>query len=290
MYIENEFKKVITLDGVEEYRGNCFDFLENIITQFISDKKMFSLEDFSAICYDEYLLNTACHKDIFITVYLEINEPLNYKPSKKKIKSDDKIRFPELYYDLDKILEDLYNLSIKNLDNNNLIWHDTTAIYIKSTVLIDDSTTEYIYFKIIPALTYYNKNNARGVMYRFNGGIEIEYPALSIENFNKKNSDTKDVFRQIVAVFKHIILLDEKTNTVPKEIIEILLYNAPNALFKNTSKDTLLSIINYLRNNSVKNFKTMDEEDFAFTSIYRSMSPIYVKHILKIIEKYLTNN
>ena len=37
----------------------------------------------------------------------------------------------------------------------------------------------------------------------------------------------------------------------------------------------------------MKSFKTIDEQDFAFSSIYRSMSVFYTKNILKIIERYL---
>lgn len=290
LFIENELRKVESIAGIEEYRENSIDFLGEILSQFVADKKMFNLEDFSAIVYDEHVLNTACHKDIFTTIYLEINEISNYKPNDKKIKKDDKIRFPELYYDLNKILEELYNLFIRNLDSNNLVWYDDNSLYVKTTVLLNDNETIVLYFRIIPTLIYYNKNNARGLMYKFNGGVEIEYPLLSIDNFNKKNKATKDIYRQIVVMFKNIILQDKKVTRLPKEIIEILLYNAPNELFKDTSKRTLLSIINFLRNNSIKNYKTIDEEDFAFTSPYRSMSPIYVKHILKVIEKFLITN
>lgn len=291
LFIENELKKIVALDGIDEFRDNCINFLGEILVQFVEQNKMFNLDDFTAIIYDEYTLNTPCHKDIFTTIYLEINEISNYKPDKKTKKKDDKIRFPELYYDIGKILEDLYNLAIKNLNSNNIVWHDNNALYIKSTELINESETNYIYFKIIPSLIYYNKNNARGLMYKFNGGVEIEYPLLSLDNFSKKNEDTKGLYRDIIVMFKNIILKEDKNTTkLPKEIIEILLYNAPNGLFKDTSKQTLLSIINYLRNNGIKNYKTIDEQDDAFASPYRSMSPIYVKHILKVIEKYLLSN
>ena len=74
---------------------------------------------------------------------------------------------------------------------------------------------------------------------------------------------------------------------MPSEIIETILYNVPTQIFINDSYDNMIKIINYIRNMSLKEIKTLDEEDFALTSIYRSMSPFYVKHINKIIEKYL---
>ena len=49
----------------------------------------------------------------------------------------------------------------------------------------------------------------------------------------------------------------------------------------------MIKIINYVRNMSLKEIKTLDEQDYALTSKYRAMSAFYVKHIIKIIEKYL---
>jgi hypothetical protein len=89
-------------------------------------------------------------------------------------------------------------------------------------------------------------------------------------------------------MFKNIILKDNKIKDLPFEIFETILYNVPNGMFIDDSKQTMLNIINFIRNNPIKNFKTIDEQDYAFSSIYRSMSLFYVKHITKQIEKYLS--
>ena len=64
-------------------------------------------------------------------------------------------------------------------------------------------------------------------------------------------------------------------------------YNVPNEMFKDTRQGTLINMINYIRNNSIREFKTLDEQDLAFVSQYKSMSLIYVKHATKLIEKQL---
>lgn len=288
MYISNELKVVNNKQFNEEIRSNFIDILEFVIEKIIKDKNVFELDNFYARYYDEFELKTNCHENIYNTLYLELNQPLNFKTSKKikKYHKKDKIKFPELYYSLDYFLLDLYNTMLTTLDGNNIVWRDEYSVCVKSTVNIDDKPYEY-YFRIIPCISYYNTNDARGQMYRKNNGVEIEYVDDAIINFNKKNEETNDLYRQTILIFKNLILKEKNIDALPKEIIETMLYNVPNELFKNDTLDNMINIINYVRNNSIKQFKTLDEQDLAFVSIYRSMSLLYVKHITKIIEKNL---
>ncbi len=288
MYIANELKILNNTQYNEHVRDNMLYILEDIVCNVICDKNVFELNNFYARYYDEFELKTNCNEEIYNTIYLEINQPLNYKPTKilKKSVKSKKLQFPDLYYKLEDILEDLYIMTIKTMDSNHIIWKDEYSVCIKASININDENHDY-YYRIIPCLTYYNSNNVRGQMYKKNGGIEIEYIDTAIDNFNKKNELTKDKYRQTILIFKNLLLKEKNITTLPKEIIETMLYNVPNEMFKDDSKSTMINIINYIRNNSVKQFKTIDEEDQAFVSIYRSMSLIYVKHITKIIEKQL---
>lgn len=294
MYIANELKKLEPMKDLKTIRENFMGILYNVVTEFISDKTMFSIDNFSGVYYDEFSIKTNCSKDIFNTIYLEIDQPLNYKIIDSKIKkktiNKDKIIFPELYMPLETITDSMYDLFINNMDQNNIIWQDQYSINVKAIVNDDSGETINYYFKVIPCITYFNKNNKHGVMYKKNNGIEIEYPELSIKNFNKKNKSTKSTYRDIILIFKNILLKQKNIMSLPKEIIEIILYNVPDKMFVNDTKTTLINIVNYMRNNSIKNFTTIDEQDLAFVSIYRSLSHIYVKHILKLIEKYLALN
>ena len=286
MYIANELKVVNNKQYDVDIRENVLDILYTLISDIIASKRAFDISDFDLEYYDEFELKTNCHEDIFNTIYISINQPNNYKPLKKIPRDKDKIIFPELYYTLDEFKKDLHAELVTNLDSNNIIWMDEYSVCLKATVNKDDAQYDY-YFKMIPCLTYYNQNNVKGQMYQKNGGIEIEYIDLAKDNFKKKNDLTGDLFRQTILIYKNLLLKEKNITTLPREIIETFVYNVPNDMFVDDSKRTMINIVNYIRNNSIKLFKTIDEQDYAFTSQYRSMSPIYVRHITKVLEKQI---
>lgn len=286
MYIANELKVVNNKQYDADIRETVLDILYTLISDIIASKRAFDISDFDLEYYDEFELKTNCHEDIFNTIYISINQPSNYKPLKKIPKDKDKIIFPELYYTLDEFKKDLHAEFVANLDSNNIIWMDEYSVCLKATVNKDDAQYDY-YFKMIPCLTYYNQNNVKGQMYQKNGGIEIEYIDLAKDNFKKKNDLTDDLFRQTILIYKNLLLKEKNITTLPREIIETFVYNVPNDMFVDDSKHTMINIVNYIRNNSIKLFKTIDEQDYAFTSQYRSMSPIYVRHITKVLEKQI---
>jgi len=297
MYIANELKILNQPFELEPIKESFMDILYKVIAEFFKDKNMFSADDFTFYTLDEHILNTDCNNDIFTCIYIDINQPNNYKydtKKSKKINSSKKRKsyeIPNLFLSLSDIKKGIYENCIKHFDNNNIIWMDKYSICIKSTVLWDNNIKINYYFKITPAFTYYNDNNVRGIVYYNNNDIQIEYPESFYKNFNIKNELTKDMFRQLVVIFKNIILLEEKTiETIPSEIIETLLYNVPNNMLKSDDKASLINIINFIRNNPLSQFKTIDEQDYAFASVYRGMSGIYSKHILKIIERYLSRS
>lgn len=296
MYIANDLKVTKPNLEMDNIRQVFIDNLEQVIEKFFSDKTMFSSEDFTFYVLDEHILETNCHKDIFTCIYVEINQPNNYKPNLKKNKklfnkkdSEIKYNIPNLYIPLSEIRKGIHDTCLKHFDNNNIVWLDKFSICIKSSVLFEDNTTKLdYYFKIIPALTYYNENNVRGLVYYNGKDIQIEYPEQFYLNFMDKNKKTKDKFRQIVLILKNILLKDKDCQRLPSEIIETLVYNVPNSMLKSDDKNSLINIINFIRNNPIRDFKTIDEQDYAFSSLYRSMSALYSKHITKIIEKTLT--
>ena len=286
MYIANELKVVNNKQYDADIRENVLDILYTLISDIIASKRAFDISDFDLEYYDEFELKTNCHEDIFNTIYISINQPSNYKPLKKIPKDKDKIIFPELYYTLDEFKKDLHAEFVANLDSNNIIWMDEYSVCLKATVNKDDAQYDY-YFKMIPCLTYYNQNNVKGQMYQKNGGIEIEYIDLAKDNFKKKNDLTDDLFRQTILIYKNLLLKEKNITTLPREIIETFVYNVPNDMFVDDRKRNMINKVNYIRNNSIKLFKTIDEQDYAFTSQYRSMSPIYVRHITKVLEKQI---
>lgn len=288
MFIENELKVLNNTQLDYDLREDFLEILRAIINEIISDKQAFSIEDFNLQYFDEFTLKTNCHENIYNTVYIEINQPSNFKPQKiiSKVSKKPKLSFPELYYSLEEFKDDLFTMLVSNLDSNNIMWKDNYSVCLKTTINIEDKPYDY-YFRIIPCITYFNENNVRGQMYKKNEGIEIEYITSARKNFEKKNKQTKDVFRQTILIFKNILLREKNIKDLPREILETMCYNVPNEMFKDTKQGTLINMINYIRNNSIKEFKTLDEQDLAFVSQYKSMSLIYVKHATKLIEKQL---
>ena len=292
MFIANDLKKLTDIENIDTYRENFVNILFSTVETYIEDKSMFYIDNFSAIYCDEYSLRTNCHSEIFSTIYLAIDQPLNYKEIKIKsnnARKEQKVEKPELYLTLEKIREDLIIILASKLDSNNIIYPTKYGFILRSSIE-SNGKTQVLFFNVLPCLIRYNSNNNMGIMYYSNSDIQIEYPDMLINNFNKKNKQTKDLYRQLVVMFKNILLLDEKIETLPSEIIETILYNVPNELFINDNIDTLLNIVNFIRNHNLKDFNTIDEQDKAFTSRYRSMSSIYVKHILKKIENYIVKN
>lgn len=292
MYIANELKNLVPLENIVEVRESYIENIFLVIEKFFADKTMFSMNDFTIHVLDEYVLDTNCNKDIFSTIYLEIDQPLNYKPStkKKSLSKKDKYQIPEMYIKLSEIKRGLFETLGKHFDNNNIIWEDKYGVCLKSVLTKDENTSQSYYFRLIPSFTYYNKDNVRGLVYYHNNDIQIEYPEQFFKNYAKKNKQTKDMFRQTVLIFKNILLKEKSINRLPSEIIETLVYNVPNEMLINDDRQSIINVVNFIRNNPLRSFKTIDEQDYAFSSLYRSMSIMYCKHILKIIENYLTKS
>lgn len=291
MYIPNELKVVKELPYHNDIINNMIDIIFDVVATYFDDKEMFVADNFTLYHLDEYALGTNCHTPIFATFYLEIDQPLNYRPKlKPKSLKHNKFDIPDLYLPLSDIRTGLHDEFVKYLDGNNLIWRGDNSINIKSSVKHEDNTVCDYYFKIIPCLTYYNNDNVRGIVYYSGNDIQIEYPDKFRTNYDNKNKQTKNKYKDIILILKNILLCEKDINTLPSEIIETLVYNVPNQFLLSDNKDSLLKIINFIRNHSLKEFKTIDEQDYAFASIYRGMSPYYCKHILKIIERYISKN
>ena len=132
-----------------------------------------------------------------------------------------------------------------------------------------------------------NDDNVSGVIYYTNDKIltEIEYPKLSIRNFKAKNKSTNDLFRQTVLLFKKIFMYEKQEKSLPFEIFEILLYSVPNNMFVDLKPESLLKIVEHIKKCGIQTSKTIDQQQEAFKSKYKSLSSIYASMAIKKIEK-----
>lgn len=264
-----------------------------IFIDIIKNRQMFSEDNFKFYYYDEFILDTAVGKNNIATLYVEINQPDNISKiinnSTQKSNSKNKIVAPDLHFSLSAMREELYNASIKRFNKDTLIWNEKYSVNYAHNIQSDDGTINTYYFKVIPCITYKNLNNVNGIMY-YNENkslIEIEYPKLSVLNFNLKNKITNGLYKDFVIMFKNIFMFEKKVNELPFEIFEIILYNVPDEIFIDKTIETFYKIINYVRNFNIKDYQSLDKQDYAFTSQTKSLSVIYAGHVIKKVSSYL---
>ncbi len=277
----------------------CNDFkltMQDFFNRIFEDKEMFSNNNFSFYYYDEYTLNTPTFLSPFATLYIEINQPNNYKPvisakNKSKASKQENI-VPELYLTLKEIKSALFETSVANMYDNVLIWQDKLSVNYAINEYDENNNKITYYFKVIPCLTYKNENNINGVLYYDDAGswAQIEYPKLSILNFKNKSKQTNGIFSDYVVMFKNFFMMQKKEKELPSEIFETLLYNVPNDCFEDYSVKNIYNVINFMKNYSIKDYKSLDEQDYAFTSKYKSFSLLYGAHAIKQLEKFIKLN
>lgn len=296
MFLANEYKSIID----NKYQDHAKIYFQNTITEavnkvLIDNTEMFNPEDFKIHFFDEFETKTNTCDVTYITAFLEINQPNNYKlegvKKKKKLlpflKDDNRVKAPNLYLTLQYIKDALMDELLLHYDNNTLFWQDRYSVRMKMVAMFEETKADTFYLRLIPCLSYTNTDKQHGVLYYNNDRklVEITYPELAIKNFNKKNKATKDLYRQYVVIFKNVYLKNSDATDLPPEMFETILYNVPDELFKDDKQSSILKVLNYLRNCNMKYFKSLDEQDNVFTSEYKSLSILYAKHVIKIIEK-----
>ena len=286
----NEMNKVVLKPNIKEYHNTLKEHINYVVRNEFKDSKIFSDKNIRLYYYDEYTLNTNVIEDTYATLYVEFESKNNIKQNEQTKPSKRKkiIDLPNYYLDLKDIRTRLYESLINYFDENTLFWLDKYSIRIITNVAISDEETKNYQYRIIPCFSYVNENGIKGIIYYDNNRneIEVEYPKRSIENFKEKNVETNGAYRDAIVIFKNIYCKSQKiVDYLPSEIFEIILYNVPNHLFKENINQSIFGILNYIRNNSIKNYLTLDEQDNAFTSKLKSMSYLYAKKVISIIEK-----
>ena len=284
----NNYLNVTDTINYKYVKENLIALTRSMVADYFADKPMFNDKNFKYYYYDDFIFDTNNSQNNYITLYVEINQPRNVKEiqDKKFTKKDKNIK--DLHLTLAEIKNGLFEQCVLNFDNSTLIWQEQYSINLSVNEVVDYQKVNYL-IRIIPCFTYVNENNASGVIYYNNdlNRIEIEYPLLSIKNFNAKNKRTNGLYYYYDILIKNIFLAERKENNIYFEIFETLLYNVPDKLFVDESINTLMSIINFLRNNNIKDYKSIDEQDCAFTSKYKSFSILFANHALKEIEKHI---
>lgn len=287
MYLAKSFLRV-EQDEISAFdRENFINIIGELLPNFFADKKMFTKETLSLYYYDEFTIKTCVTEQSASTLYLEINQPENIKEWKKK---ENRHTYPTLYYPLNSLRNDLYDFFLENFDENTFIWKDSYGINFSINIYDEElEDIRNVNFRIIPCMTYKEDDKESGVLY-FNEksrDLVIEYPKFAIKKFKEKNKKCLGLYKDYCIIFKNIFKIIKSEKVLPSEIFETILYNVPDLFFENYSLDCLKKIMNYIRNSNIINYKSIDEQDFAFVSSYRPFNIIYAKHAIKKLENYI---
>lgn len=273
---------------VDVFTDGFYDQLSKLVKEYFMDKPSFS-KAISMYRYDEYLLNTAAASSASATIYIEIDAPLNYKLSakgKEYTYNHDNLKVPALYLPLKTIKDNLYNIMVNSFDSNCTIWKSRYSIMLSTYVEDEDEIKTFYTFNIIPCLTYRNRNGVKGVMYYndYNSEVNVDYPKQSIINFRIKEKQTEGKLTKAVKALKQTYMKLAKETRLPTEIYEIICYNVPNEIIM---KEDLTEMIKYLSKVNLKEFKSIDEQDLALATRNRVISAVYVKHVIKTLERLI---
>ncbi len=274
-----------------EYYENCKDWITDVAIEAIdnvfADKPMFNLNDIAYMILDDYELGTNTCSFTPIRLYLAINQPKNIKSEENK-KNWFKKKNPlikNLHLTLDEIKDQLFKSLINILDSSCLIYNNSLSIEIWKTEEFENETKTSLHFEIIPCLQF-EETGDDVIYYNKSKSIIVKEDLINtMQNFNNKNKETNNLFSEFVLIFKNLYLQQDNKKQLPALLFETILYNVPNSYFEDNSTNTLFNIINFIKNFDLKNYKTIDENDFAFTSKTTPFSIFYAKHILKTIEK-----
>lgn len=289
----NEMKKIVVKPDHNDYLEIIKNHVKTIIENEFADSQIMQSSNLKFYYYDEYVLETNVIENTYATLYIEINSKNNIKELNNKPKKNNKFIVPNYYFELKDIKTRLYEAMLNYFDENCLFWLDKYSIRAIFNIAISSDETKNYQVRFVPCFNYINEQGASGVIYFDDkkNEIEVEYPNRSIVNFKEKNIETNGAFREAVVIMKNIYRKSQQiTEYLPFEIFEILLYNVPNNLFKINFNQSVLGILNYLRNKNFKEFESLDNQDKAFTSRLKSLSLLYAKKVINIIEKYIQKN
>lgn len=265
--------------------NNFKSVIDDIVLEYFEYKEMFENKDISTYYFDEFKFRTNVCLDTCATLYLEINQLSNIKSFKPNAVVQDR------YLTLKKIKDDIMDKSVEFFDSNTLIWQDKYSVNYAINVYDDDDNKVTHYFRVIPCFTQTNENNTSGVVYYTNDKVlvEQEFPKISIRNFKMKNRATNDLYRQYVLLFKNAYKLEKNEKNLPFEIFEILLYNVPDSYFTDFEINTINKILNYIKSCGIAISKTIDQQQDAFKSKYKSLSSLYASMVIKTLIKLFSN-
>lgn len=187
------------------------------------------------------------------------------KKSLKKIKKEEvKLLKIENYNILNffkdfqiQLSKQLYTTTVISISSNciKIVGHDEFGIEINIYPVFRDAQN---------SIRIYNTRNKKESIVDFKNRYQ---------NFDNKNFRTKNIYKLIVRIFNNIYYNTYKI--VPNQIyIESLLYNVPDEYFSLNFYNSILLIVNFLKNCDMQNFVSIcDQDKLLFNETLNNVSP-----------------
>ena len=114
----------------------------------------------------------------------------------------------------------------------------------------------------------------------------VNYPKLHYENGVEKNKGTNQWYKPTIRMFKNArtYLIDRgeaPQNLAPSYFLESLLYNVPDSKFGGTFQDTFYSVINWLLEADLSEFRCQNEQLALFGNSPEQWSEEGARHFLE---------
>ena len=266
---------------------NVKEIFEQLVADYLKDNPLFSQNSVSVYYYDSYSFQTNVSQPSILQLYVEFNEPKNVKSTTietGKTESTDVVE--ELHLSLAQIKEDFYNIALTVFNEQIYVGKTRHGVLLQQT---DAQGNTQFFVNVIPCLTYKNQNEKKGVLYYSDYGkqVVIDYPTLTLHNWNVKNKQTNGSLTQYAVLFKNLYMKQKKVEQLPTEMFETIVYNVPNNLLKEVTFANAKQIISYLKSVKIREMISIDEQDKVFTTRYRAFSWLYAKYAIKNIAKQL---
>ncbi len=283
-YINTFAKQIDT-----QYVDNAYEYVCNILNTAIDElcKKRPIIADYETEIVNEcatFSENSKSSLDIFLSIkspqlelsVLKLNNNIlkkvnlrfknawhaTMKPKNKrrwfnffkkdKKKKDDEISNKNLTINNDKynIINfevDLVSEMAKNLTEQTQLYVNNYGITILGEEEIGMNVNIYVTFQNGEELKIFNSNEYRLTTIDFGSRMQ---------NIESKNNATNYAFRTILRIFNGMFanLMNYKLNQI---FIESILYNCPDELFKGTTYQAFLKIVNYINISNYQNFKSI---------------------------------
>lgn len=179
------------------------------------------------------------------------------KHNKKRLQKEESKLIKTENYNIANFYRDLQIQLCKELCETTTVFHATNHLKVMGK---EEFGVEVSIFPV-----FISSQNEIGIYNIRNKKRQVVNFRYRYENLDKKNSKTKNIYKLIIRIFNNLYYNVYKY--VPNQIfVESLIYNVPNEYFSSDIYNTMIKIVNFLKNSAMQNFVSICDDSI---SIYK---------------------